>query len=184
MRAYRAVAGAVLGAVVLAGCGASGSGSGDDAPPTPTGTSTAAAPAPTGPTSPSAAPAPSGAASPTAGKPPSADQTLLRVTRSGGFAGQTHTLVVKEDGSWTRLDGGAKPEGTGKLSEAELAELRTALREANFAELPRIATGGPTIYDGFSYAFVHDGFEVAGGEGALAPALGKVLAALPPFTQK
>lgn len=167
MRAYRAVAGAVLCAVVLAGCGASGSGSGDDAPPT----------------SPSRAPAPSGAASPTAYKPPSADQTLVRVTRTGGFAGQTHSLVVKDDGSWTRLDGGAKPEGTGKLSEAELAALRTALREADFAGLPRIATGGPTIYDGFSYEFVHGGFEVAGAEGSLAPALGKVLAALPPFTQ-
>lgn len=163
MRAYRAVAGAVLCAVVLAGCGASGSGSGDDAPPT----------------SPSRAPAPSGAASPTVGKPPSADQTLVRVTRTGGFAGQTHSLVVKDDGSWTRLDGGAKPEGTGKLSEAELAALRTALREADFAGLPRIATGGPTIYDGFSYEFVHGGFEVAGAEGSLAPALGKVLAALP-----
>ncbi|MGW0754099.1 hypothetical protein [Streptomyces sp. NPDC002587] len=179
MRAFRAVAGAVLGAVVLVGCGPSGSVGVDNAPATPG----QAAPAPTGPTLPGPTPAPSGAASPTAGKPPSAEETLVRVIRSGGFAGQTHTLVVQGDGSWTRLDREAKPEGAGKLSETELAELRTALREADFAQLPRIATGGPTIYDGFFYTFVHGGYEVAGGEGSLAPALRKVLDALPSFTQ-
>ncbi|MFG2980676.1 hypothetical protein ACGFYQ_05375 [Streptomyces sp. NPDC048258] len=181
MRAFRAVAGAVLGAVVLAGCGASGSGGGDDAPPTPRQAPTAA---PTGPTAPAAStgPSPGGAASPTADKPPAADETLVRVSRSGGYAGQTHTLIVKGDGSWTRLDGKAQPEGAGKLSEAGLAALRTALREADFARLPRISTGEGKVFDGFMYAFVHGGYEVAAAEEALAPALRTVLDALPPFT--
>lgn len=117
------------------------------------------------------------------GRPaPRPGETLIRVTRTGGFAGQTHTLVVKGDGSFTRLDVKAKPTGTGKMSGAELTGLRTALREADFTRLPRIATGGPTIYDGFSYVFVHDGHEVSRDQGSLPESLTKVLDALPPFT--
>ncbi len=59
--------------------------------------------------------------------------------------------------------------------------MRTALREADFARLPRISTGGPTIYDGFFYAFVHGGYEVAADQGSLPAALQKVLDALPSF---
>ncbi|WP_327264412.1 hypothetical protein OG444_25855 [Streptomyces sp. NBC_01232] len=189
MRALRAVAAAVLGAVVLAGCGPSGSGGGDDAPAgssTQPGASASADPgaspgvsaSPGGSTSPTVGPT----TSPTAGRVPDRAQTLVRVTRTGGFAGQTHTLVVKGDGSYTRLDAKAKPTGTGRLSEAELAGLSAALREADFARLPRIATGGPTIYDGYYYAFVHDGHEVAGAQGSLPPVLTKVIDVLPPFT--
>ncbi|MFF4392547.1 hypothetical protein OG365_11370 [Streptomyces sp. NBC_00853] len=180
---------AVLSAVVLAGCGPSGTAGGDDRAPKPStepGTSASASvdPSAGARTSPGAT---TGATadpttSPTAGQVPAPGETLLRVTRTGGFAGQTHTLVIKGDGSFTRLDAGAKPTGTGKLSGAELARLRTALREADFARLPRIATGGPTIYDGYYYAFAHDGHEVASDQGSLPDALTKVLDALPPFT--
>ncbi|MGW7140014.1 hypothetical protein [Streptomyces xanthophaeus] len=206
MRTFRAVAATVLSAVVLAGCGASGTG-GDDAPaasapapqPAPGG-STPAGPGPgpgsgpggtgasgtTGPggSSGPATPAPpeaTGAPATPAGTP-SAAETLVRVSRSGGFAGDTHTLLVKGDGSWTRLDRLAKPEGAGKLSDAGLARLRTALREADFSRLPRISTGGPKVFDGFSFAFVHGGHEVAGAQESLPPVLTKVLEALPPFT--
>ncbi|MGZ9933347.1 hypothetical protein ACXNSR_26125 [Streptomyces sp. NC-S4] len=187
MRTLRAAAVAVLSAVVLAGCGPSGPGGGDDAAPKPStepGTSASADPS----TSTGATTAPStGAtaaptASPTAGRVPAPGETLVRVTRSGGFAGRTHTLLVKGDGSFVRLDAEAKPTGTGKLSGAELDRLRTALREADFAHLPRIATGGPTVYDGYFYAFVHDGHEVAGDQESLPKALTQVLEALPPFT--
>ncbi|MFC9584018.1 hypothetical protein ACFVJ8_14470 [Streptomyces yangpuensis] len=187
MRTFRAVAAVLLGAVVLAGCGPSGSG-GDDAPPKGSGgpgTITASAGASAGTsasTSPSANPTPSHTPSPRTSAVPAPGETLVRVTRSGGFAGETHTLVVKGDGSWSRLDAKAKAEGTGKLSEQELAALRTALREADFPGRPRIATGGPKIYDGFFYAFVHGGYEVAGEQGSLPPALVRVVEALPPFT--
>lgn len=113
---------------------------------------------------------------------PSAEETLLRVSRSGGFAGETHTLIVKGDGSWTRLDGKAQPEGSGTLEPADLEALRAALKEADFARLPRIATSSPEVFDGFFYAFVHGGYEVAADQGALTPALEKVLGPLPPFT--
>lgn len=189
MRAFRvvavtAVAGAVLG-TVLVGCGPSDSGGVDGRPPatggqTPTDTTaTTATTAPTTATTPAPAPTTAG---PAPADSPAATKTLVRVTRSGGFAGQTRTLVVKGDGSWTRLDARAKPEGTGKLSEAGLATLRAALREADFPHLPRIATSGTTVYDGFIYAFVHGGFEVAVDQEVLPPALTKVLDALPPFT--
>ncbi|MFJ3975557.1 hypothetical protein [Streptomyces sp. NPDC090021] len=196
------MAAVLLGAVVLAGCGPSGSGDGDDAPPkgsagpgaittsagttagTSAGTTAGTSSGASAGTSPGASPTPSPAPSRSAstGTVPAPGETLVRVTRSGGFAGETHTLVVKGDGSWSRLDAKAKGEGTGKLSEQELTALRTALREADFPAQPRIATGGPKIYDGFFYAFVHGGYEVAGGQGALSPELVRVVAALPPFT--
>ncbi|MFE9929112.1 hypothetical protein [Streptomyces sp. NPDC005533] len=178
MRGLRAVTGLVLAAALLAGCGPAASAGGDDAPPK---ASTESAPSPS--SSPSASDSdPGPTATPTTSRVPAPGETLVRVTRTGGFAGQTHTLVVKGDGSWTRLDAKAKTESTGTLSEAGLAALRTALQEADFAHLPRIATGGPTIYDGYSYTFVHGGYEVAGDQGSLPPALTKVLEVLPSFT--
>ncbi|MFB7178065.1 hypothetical protein ACFCYI_10210 [Streptomyces sp. NPDC056257] len=184
MRALRAVAGLVLGAALLAGCGAAASAGGDDTPPK---ASTESAPSPAGSasgsgTDPTTDPTTGPTASPTASRVPAPGETLVRVTRTGGFAGQTHTLVVKGDGSWTRLDAKARTESTGTMPEAGLAALRTALQEADFAHLPRVATGGPTIYDGYFYAFVHGGYEVAGDQGSLPPALTRVVDALPSFT--
>ncbi|MEU9104803.1 hypothetical protein AB0D54_10600 [Streptomyces xanthophaeus] len=200
MRTFRAVAAtavsAVLSAAVLAGCGSSGAG-GDDAPaasapgggtPTGTGLGGTGPSSPAGPSGPATPAPPEATAAPATATPatsagtPSATETLVRVSRSGGFAGDTHTLLVKGDGAWTRLDRTAKPEGTGKLSDAGLARLRTALREADFSRLPRTSTGGPKVYDGFFFAFVHGGHEVAGEQESLPPVLTKVLEALPPFT--
>ncbi|MEU9039570.1 hypothetical protein AB0D45_32335 [Streptomyces sp. NPDC048352] len=181
MRAIRAggVAAAVLLGVVLAGCGGGGSGGTPEATAAPTATASASA-------SPSAsAPPPPATTAPPAPDPdatPTPDaRTLVRVTRSGGFAGQTRTVVVNGAGSWTLLDGQARDLRSGRLSPAALEALRTALREADFAHLPRVATADPPVYDGFTYAFVHGGFEVAADQTALAPGLRKVLEALPGF---
>lgn len=189
MRAIRAAGAAtvvLLGAVlVLAGCGG-GSGGPPEATAAPTSTApTAAAPTappPTTPTptpTPTLPPTPSPSATPTATQ--AATQTLVRVTRSGGFAGQTRTVIVKGDGSWTLLDGKARDMRSGKLEPPRLEALRTALRQADFAHLPRVATADPPVYDGFTYAFVHGGFEVAADQTELAPGLRKVLDALPGF---
>ncbi|MET9961001.1 hypothetical protein ABZ128_18435 [Streptomyces sp. NPDC006326] len=185
---------ALLGAVVLGGCGAGPGGGGSGSPETaaaavspsaPPGSAapagTAAAPGPTGapPASPSpTASVPGPAPSPA---PSSAGERLVTVTRSGGFAGRTHTLLIRGDGSWTRLDGQGGPEGSGKLAPDRLAGLRAALAAADFPHLPRVVRGGPTVFDGFTYAFVHGGFEVATADGSVPPGLQKVLAALPPF---
>ncbi|WP_158820664.1 MULTISPECIES: hypothetical protein [unclassified Streptomyces] len=191
MHALRAAAVAVLSTVVLVGCGPSGAGGGDDAPPkaspepgTSASTTASADPSPGGSTGPGTSTGATAdpSTSPTAGRVPAPGETLVRVTRTGGIAGRTHTLVVKGDGSWTQVDVKGRPTSTGKLSAAELAALRTSLREADFARLPRFVTGGPTIFDGYFYAFVHDGHEVAGDQESLPAALMRVLAALPPFT--
>jgi hypothetical protein len=183
------VAAVLLGAVALAGCDAGGAGSPAPSSP-PTGSAQAGtagapaasnAPAPDGPApSGPGVPAPSAPTAPSPA-PSSADGRLVAVTRSGGFAGLTTSVVVKGDGSWTRLDGKARQIGSGKLSPDGLARLRAALAAADFPHLPRVATGGPTVYDGFRYAFVHGGHEVAAEDGSIPPRLADVLSALPSF---
>ncbi|MEV6576555.1 hypothetical protein AB0M92_00125 [Streptomyces sp. NPDC051582] len=198
MRAFRAVAAVLLSAVVLAGCGAGGGGSEEPSGSPPAGgagngTATASAPASAQPPSGSAPPgatdpapgkpsgAPSGPSVPVSPGPSSALERLVTVTRSGGYAGKTTSLLVKGDGSWTRLDGQARPAGSGRLPADRVAKLRTALAQADLAHLPRIPTGGPAVFDGFLYVFVADGHEVAVDQRSLTPGLHDVLAALPPF---
>ncbi|MFD3681860.1 hypothetical protein [Streptomyces sp. NPDC058613] len=189
MRARRTVpvaAAALLGAMLLGGCGPSGSAA-PDSPSGGPGSPTAATGSPTG----SAAPSPGGATpgpaaspstAPAPGRTVTASETLVRATRSGGFAGQAHTLIVKGDGSWTRLDARANPDGSGRLAPDRLAALTAALREADFARLPRFSKNATTVYDGFAFTVAHGGHEVAAEQGAEPPALARVLEALPPFT--
>ncbi|MFD3804991.1 hypothetical protein ACFWTC_15465 [Streptomyces sp. NPDC058619] len=184
-------AAALLGAVLLGGCGPSGPAApdapsgGPGSPTGATGSATAAAsssPATGAPPGATPDPAASASPAPVPGRTVPAGETLVRATRSGGFAGQTHTLIVKGDGSWTRLDGRANPEGSGRLAPDRLAALSAALREADFARLPRFSKNATTVYDGFVHAVVHGGHEVAAVQGAEPPALARVLDALPPFT--
>lgn len=189
MRARRTVpvtAAALLGAALLAGCGSSAPAAPDSpsgGPGSPAATASAS-PAPATGAPPGATPDPAASPSPAPvpGRSVPAGETLVRATRSGGFAGRTHTLIVKGDGSWTRLDGAADPDGSGRLAPDRLAALSAALREADFARLPRFSKNATTVYDGFTHAVVHDGHEVAAEQGAEPPALAKVLDALPPFT--
>ncbi|CAM5577889.1 hypothetical protein SAVIM338S_04968 [Streptomyces avidinii] len=119
-------------------------------------------------------PAPSGSA-------PDAGSTLLAVTRSGGITGRTSTLVIKGDGSFLRVDSKGATVDRDKLSAAALTTLRTALRDADFPRLPRISTPDRPAVDAFTYAFRHDGYEVAAAQTTLPAPLGNVLAALPAF---
>ncbi|MFD6878068.1 MULTISPECIES: hypothetical protein [unclassified Streptomyces] len=185
--ASAAVLGAVvLGAVLLAGCGSDGQpGPGGAGRPAAT---ASPSPAPSAgsvtPGAPGTGPAPGPPASGLAsGSPPgpAAVETLLRVSRTGGYAGRTHTLIVKGDGSWARLDGSARPEGAGRLAPAGLEALRGALREADLPRLPRVAMSDRPVFDGFVYAFVHAGTEVTCDQSSLTPGLSRVLDRLPPF---
>ncbi|MFD7835744.1 hypothetical protein [Streptomyces sp. NPDC059761] len=198
MRTLRAVAAVLLSAVVLAGCGSGGGGS--DKPPgsPPTGSAGSATPPATAPAQSSSGPASPGATGPAPGKPsgaPSASsvpvspgpssalERLVTVTRTGGYAGKSSTLLVKGDGSWTRLDRQMRPAGTGKLPADREAKLRTALAQADLARLPRFPTGGPAVFDGFVYTFVQGGYEVTVAQESLTPALRGVLAELPAFEE-
>ncbi|MFB9584398.1 hypothetical protein [Streptomyces goshikiensis] len=161
MRGLRVVGAALVSVVVLCACGAGGGSGEASASPTASATPSASAP-------PSPSPSPSPA------------ESLVRMTRTGGFAGRTSSVLVKGDGSWTRLDGDAKPTGSGKLTPEELERLRSALAAADFAHLPRVSKSGTPVYDGFEYTIVHGGFEVVTADGSVPPSLQDVLSALPP----
>ncbi|MER5930136.1 hypothetical protein [Streptomyces sp. NPDC002054] len=158
MRAVRAAGGVLVWAAVLGGCTFEG-------PAGPAGSAS----------SPAASPAE------TVLPPTRADERLVTVTRSGGLAGRQSSVRVQGDGSWTRLDGAAREIGSGRLAADRLARLRTALAEAGFPRLPRIAMGDGPVFDGFVYAFVHGGYEVATTDGSVPPGLSRVLDELPAF---
>ncbi|MFE4259381.1 hypothetical protein [Streptomyces sp. NPDC056883] len=159
------------------------SGTATDTPGTPSpGQSAGQSPDPgTGTTAPAPQPAPSTSAPAPSASPPGADETLVAVTRSGGISGKTSTLIIKGDGSFLRLDAKAETVDSGKLSAAALAKLRTALREADFPRLPRISMPKEPVFDAFTYAFRHGGYEVAAAQTTLPRPLEGVLGALPAF---
>ncbi|MEU6891601.1 hypothetical protein ABZ934_07330 [Streptomyces sp. NPDC046557] len=179
MRAFRATAtattAALLGVVILSGCGLARP---DHALVTFTAEATAggSGPAPRDTSAPAPEPEP-GAPSP----PPATAETIVTVTRSGGFAGRTHTLSVSSDGSWTRRGAHAEPEGGGLLSSTQLGRLRAAVEAADFAHLSRTAKSGGTVFDGFTYTFVRGGLKVVTNDGSVPAVLTKLLDALPPF---
>ncbi|MCP3756938.1 hypothetical protein [Streptomyces sp. TBY4] len=154
------------------------SGTATEAPGTPSpgqtpnpGTSVPPEPAPS-----TSAPAPAPSAS-----TPAAGETLVAVTRSGGIAGKTATLIIKGDGSFLRLNAKAETVDRGKLSAAALTKLRTALQKADFPRLPRISMPKQPVFDSFTYAFRHGGYEVAADQTTLPQPLEGVLGALPSF---
>ncbi|MFD5146863.1 hypothetical protein [Streptomyces sp. NPDC058401] len=159
-------------------------GSGTPSPGQSTGQSAGQSPDPgTGTTGPAPQPAPSTSApapAPSA-SPPAAGETLVAVTRSGGFGGKTNTLVIKGDGSFLRLNAKAETVDRDKLSAAALAKLRTALQEADFPRLPRISMPDQPVFDSLTYAFRHGGYEVAADQTTLPRPLEGVLSALPAF---
>ncbi|WP_434596409.1 hypothetical protein [Streptomyces sp. A5-4] len=185
----RSVCGAVAGTMMIAtlsltGCG-SGDGRGSDAgtsesAPSPsvgrsggdqTGTS---APPPTG------APTPSASTPSAPSTPAPANERLVTVTVSGGFDGRHQSTLVNGDGSYRMLSHRPeRPEHTGRMKPAELAELRTALAEADFAKLPRLNVADQPIADGLTTAVVHRGHEVVTDGSKPVPGLDRVIAALP-----
>ncbi|MEU9003333.1 hypothetical protein [Streptomyces sp. NPDC048551] len=178
-RVCAAVAAVLVGAAAAAGCGPGDSG--DRPASSPPASASASASASVSFSASADPPARTPPASPSTTAPPSASATLLRVSRTGGYAGRTHTLRIAQDGSWTRLGAAGRPEGAGTLDPARLEALRAALREADLPRLPRSATADPPVRDGFTYSFAHGGVEVSADQNALAPGLAKVLAALPGF---
>ncbi|MFI1395026.1 protealysin inhibitor emfourin [Streptomyces sp. NPDC020681] len=152
-RRVGAGAGLALAGLLVAGCG--GAGGGDGEAPKSTPSSSAA----------------------TRSASPAAAQPLVEMTVTGGIAGVHNRLLVRADGSYstTTKTGAGR---TGRMTPAELAELRRALEDADFARLPRNPTGSP-IADGFTYEISYAGHTVTTSDPGLLPALRDVLAALP-----
>lgn len=150
----------LLGVLLAAGC-ASGEGADDGGDSTRAEPSAPTTPAPT-------TPAPT---------TPAAARPLVHVTVTGGIAGVHNDLLVRDDGTYTTSTK-TGPKGSGRMTPAELAELRRALEKADFARLPREATGSP-VADGFTYRITYAGHTVTTDETTRLPALRDVFAALP-----
>ncbi|KQX47282.1 MULTISPECIES: hypothetical protein [unclassified Streptomyces] len=108
---------------------------------------------------------------------PQPGEVLVEVAVSGGFAGVDNRLVVHYDGTWTSRSR-AKAPRTGQQTPAEAAELRAALADPAYAQVPERPTGRP-VADGFQYSLTYRGRVVVAGDGERPPALERVFDALP-----
>ncbi|HET6860267.1 MAG TPA: hypothetical protein VFH94_24635 [Streptomyces sp.] len=184
---WGAGAGTVLvAALLLTGCG--GGDEGADGGGSDAGTSTSAPGASTPPPTPSAStpppPTPSPSVSaPSDSAPAPAGEGLVTVTVSGGIDGRHQSMFINRDGSYTTSSHRpSRPERQGRMKPAELAALRTALAEADFAKLPRRNLADRPVPDGLTTVLVYAGHQVATADGAKPiPALNRVIAALPPM---
>lgn len=117
-------------------------------------------------------------ASPTAGTAqPAPQDVLLEVAVTGGFAGVDNRLVVKYDGTYTTVTRAKSPK-SGRMTAAEVAELRAALEDPAYAKVPARPSGSP-IADGFQYSLTYAHRTVIASDGARPPALDRVFKALP-----
>jgi hypothetical protein len=151
----------LLAALAAAGC-AAGTGTTD-----PSASQSAPPASPS--TGPSVVPSPPSPSTPDPG------QVLVSYLRQGGIAGFRDELVVRPDGSYT-VTGRNRSAVNGKLTPAELAELRRALQDANFAGLP---TDSPLqIADGFTHVIRYGGRQVSAGDGNVPKTLAPVISLL------
>jgi hypothetical protein len=151
--------------LLAAGCG--GGTVADRASPAPSGSaaSSPGSPAPSD-------PAPS---DPAPSDPSRPDQPLVSYERHGGLAGLSEQLLVLSDGTYT-FTGRSRSSGTGKLTAAELGDLRRELEAVDFASLP--ADSPLRIADGFTHVVRYAGRQVRAGDGNIPKALGPVIALL------
>ncbi|MCT4354457.1 hypothetical protein M5362_15095 [Streptomyces sp. Je 1-79] len=162
----------LLSAAALAGCGDQGT-----PPPVATQEGTAK-PTPAGTGGVSVPPVPTGADGTVKnGHEPGPREVLVEVNVSGGLAGVRNQLIVRYDGSYTTRSG-TKPPRTGRMTAAEVAELRAALEDPAYAKVPTRPTGKP-VQDGFQYVFTHRYRVVVAADGERPPALRRVFEALP-----
>src|SRR5436305_9318621 len=94
------------------------------------------------------APAPSDEPSPSAASPSSAaSAVLVQFGRQGGFAGVSDQLTVRQDGGFTLVRTRPAVNRTGRLSAADLAELRQVLPSADIARQSTVqAAKGNDLY--------------------------------------
>ncbi|MFG3348073.1 hypothetical protein ACGF1Z_23820 [Streptomyces sp. NPDC048018] len=156
---------AVLAAVVaLAGCSQAPAADPDDS-------GHSSPPAPSSPT-----PGPTA----TTGRPdePAPQEVLVEVVVNGGLAGVRNKLVVQYDGTYT-LRKGTRPPTSGRLTAAQVAELRAALEDPAYAKVPARPTGSQ-VADGFTYSVTYAHRLVVTQDGEDRPAaLERVFKALP-----
>lgn len=104
-------------------------------------------------------------------------EVLVTVNVSGGLAGVNNQLTVRHDGSYTTRTG-TEPPRDGRMTPAEVAELRTALEDPAYAKVPARPSGKP-VSDGFTYVVTYDYRVVVSADGDRPAALRRVFSALP-----
>ncbi|GAA5195513.1 hypothetical protein GCM10023322_62370 [Rugosimonospora acidiphila] len=156
--------GALLAGLALAGCVAAGCGAGAPQP--------GAAPTPMPQTPAGSAPA----------TDPSGDGVLIRFDRQGGLAGLTDRLVIREDGGFTLQRRRPPLSRSGRLTEAERAELVRMLAGSGFGTLP--ATQSARGSDLFTYHLTYADRQILAQDGGIAAPLRPVIAALTTIVQK
>jgi hypothetical protein len=161
---------AVLVPLAVAGCGA-----GSSSPSSSSSSSSSS-----GVPSPSASSSPSASASPGSSSAPSG--ALVQFGRHGGIAGVSDTLVVNEDGHFTLVRLKPAVQKTGQLSASDLADLRRALADCGFAQLPKVqAARGADL---FSYQVTYRDNQILAQDGGIAPQLQPVISMLSGYVAK
>jgi hypothetical protein len=153
---------ALAACTTISGTGGSSGPSGSAGPPS---TSPSATPPSA---SPSEAPVPGSSTSSAA---------LVQFERQGGFAGLSDQLVIRDDGSYTLVRANPPTTKTGRLTAAELAQLRQALADSGFAALPQVQASGKGA-DLYTYRVTYQGRTIMAQDGSVAPALKPALAVL------
>jgi hypothetical protein len=168
----------VLALLALAGCRTSPAPSGSSA-----GSGGSAGPggsvSPGGSASPAGStgsPGPAGSVGPASPAGPAGTGVLVQFRRQGGFAGLSDYLVVREDGGYTLERRRPAVTKTGRLSAADLAELRKVLTDADFAHMPRVQPARGN--DLFTYQVIYGDVEVAAMDGGMVEPLKPVVGTL------
>ncbi|MFB7373806.1 hypothetical protein ACFC0D_28585 [Streptomyces sp. NPDC056222] len=104
-------------------------------------------------------------------------EVLVTVNVSGGLAGVDNQLTVHYDGSYTTRSG-SEPPRNGRMTPAEVAELRAALEAPAYAKVPARPSGKP-VHDGFTYVVTYDYRVVVSADGDRSPAMQRVFSSLP-----
>ncbi len=167
---------ALLAGLALVGCGERPARSTAPIP------SVSAFPAPSYSRTPQASAASPDPAGQTVSARPSADAVLVEFGRQGGFAGLSDRLVIWEDGRYALVRTRPALSRSGRLTAAELADLRGALERSGFKDLPGAEPGqGNDLY---TYHVTYGNWQIVAQDGGVAEPLEPVIAALAAVIQE
>jgi hypothetical protein len=96
--------------------------------------------------------------------------------RTGGLAGLSDELTVRQDGAYTLQRRRPALTRTGRLTATELAGLRGDLERSDFAHLPKVQPARGN--DIFTYLVSYGGYRILAQDGGIEPPLRPVLGTL------
>jgi hypothetical protein len=108
---------------------------------------------------------------------------LVRFGRDGGFLGLSDSLVVRQDGSFTLLRSHPSVNRSGRLTPAELANLRQVLADSGFTGLPTVQASGKGN-DLYTYVVTYHDSRIVAQDGSVAVPLRPVISTLTSIVTK